>query len=75
MRRISLQRRMIAASAVLALLVGGVFIALILALAALREAREDEARSKDVTSEALAAREASPRGGLSASVPTSLPAA
>ena len=53
MRRISLQRRMIAASAVLALLVGGVFVALILALAALREAREDEARSKDVTSEAL----------------------
>jgi signal transduction histidine kinase len=53
MRRISLQRRMIAASAVLALVVGGVFIALILALAALREAREDEARSKDVTREAL----------------------
>ena len=44
---------MIAASAVLALLVGGVFIALILALADLREAREDEARSKDVTREAL----------------------
>jgi signal transduction histidine kinase len=44
---------MIAASAVLALVVGGVFIALILALAALREAREDEARSKDVTREAL----------------------
>jgi signal transduction histidine kinase len=53
MRRISLQHRMIAASAVLALVVGGVFIALILALAALREAREDEARSKDVTREAL----------------------
>jgi signal transduction histidine kinase len=53
MRRISLQRRMIAASAVLALVVGGVFIALILALAALREAREDEARSKEITSEAL----------------------
>jgi signal transduction histidine kinase len=53
MRRTSLQRRMIAASAVLALVVGGVFIALILALAALREAREDEARSKDVTREAL----------------------
>ena len=53
MRRISLQRRMIAASAVLALVVGGVFVALILALDALREAREDEARSKDVTSEAL----------------------
>ena len=53
MRRISLQRRMIAASAVLAVLVGGVFVALILALADLREAREDEARSKDVTREAL----------------------
>jgi signal transduction histidine kinase len=53
MRRVSLQRRMIAASGVLALLVGGVFVALILALADLREAREDEARSKDVTSEAL----------------------
>ena len=53
MRRISLQRRMIAASAVLAFLVGGVFVALILALADLREAREDEARSKDVTREAL----------------------
>jgi signal transduction histidine kinase len=53
MRRIPLQSRMIAASAVLALVVGGVFIALILALAALREAREDEARSKDVTSAAL----------------------
>ena len=53
MRRISLQRRMVAASAVLALVVAGVFIALILALDALREAREDEARSKDVTREAL----------------------
>ena len=53
MRRISLQRRMVAASAVLALVVGGVFVALILALDALHAAREDEARSKDVTSEAL----------------------
>ncbi len=56
MKRISLQplqRRMVAASAVLALVVGGVFIALILALDALRSAREDEARSKDVTSAAL----------------------
>jgi signal transduction histidine kinase len=53
LRRISLQRRMVAASAVLALLVAGVFVALILALDALREAREDEARSKDVTSAAL----------------------
>jgi signal transduction histidine kinase len=44
---------MVAASAVLAVVVGGVFIALILALDALREAREDEARSKDVTSTAL----------------------
>jgi signal transduction histidine kinase len=53
MRRISLQRRMVAASAVLAVVVAGVFIALILALDTLREAREDEARSKDVTTAAL----------------------
>jgi signal transduction histidine kinase len=53
MRRISLQRRMVAASAVLALVVGGVFIALILALSDLHEAREDEARSKQVTASAL----------------------
>jgi signal transduction histidine kinase len=53
MRRISLQRRMVAASAVLALVVGGVFVALILALSDLHEAREDEERSKQVTASAL----------------------
>jgi signal transduction histidine kinase len=44
---------MMAASAVLALVVIGVFVALILALDALREAREDEARSKDITTASL----------------------
>jgi signal transduction histidine kinase len=53
MRRLSLQRRMVAASAVLALVVGGVFIALILALSDLHEAREQEARSKEVTAAAF----------------------
>ena len=38
MRRLSLQRRMVAASAVLALVVGGVFIAMILALSDMHEA-------------------------------------
>ena len=54
MRRLSLQRRMVAASAVLALVVGGVFIAMILALSDLHEAREQEARSKEVTASAFA---------------------
>jgi signal transduction histidine kinase len=40
---------MVAASALLALIVGGVFIALILALSDVHEAREQEARSKEVT--------------------------
>ena len=53
MRRLSLQRRMVAASAVLALLVGGVFIAMILALSDLHEAREQEADSKQITAAAL----------------------
>jgi signal transduction histidine kinase len=53
MRRLSLQRRMVAASALLALVVGGVFIALILALSDLHEAREEEARSKQVTAAAF----------------------
>jgi signal transduction histidine kinase/uncharacterized protein (UPF0297 family) len=53
MRRLSLQRRMVAASAVLALVVGGVFIAMILALSDLHEAREQEARSKEVTASAF----------------------
>jgi signal transduction histidine kinase len=44
---------MVAASAVLALVVGGVFIALILALSDLHEAREQEARSKQVTASAF----------------------
>ena len=52
MRRLSLQRRMVAASAVLALVVGGVFIAMILALSDVHEAREQEARSKEVTASA-----------------------
>jgi signal transduction histidine kinase len=54
MRRLTLQRRMVAASAVLALVVGGVFIAMILALSDLHEAREQEARSKEVTASAFA---------------------
>ena len=54
MRRLSLQRRMVAASALLALVVGGVFIALILALSDLHAAREQEARSKQVTAAAFA---------------------
>jgi signal transduction histidine kinase len=44
---------MLAASAVLAAVVIGVFVALILAVSALRTATKQEARSKDVTSEAL----------------------
>jgi len=50
---VSLQTRLVAASAVLAVLVVGVFIALILALSALREASKEEARSTDVTTAAL----------------------
>jgi signal transduction histidine kinase len=50
---ISLQSRMVAASAVLAVLVIGVFVALILALSALRAATKQEARSKEVTVAAL----------------------
>ena len=53
MRRFSLQSRLLAASTVLALVVVGVFIALILALAALREARDKEEQSKQVTASAL----------------------
>src|SRR6266508_2271675 len=48
-----LQTRMVAASAVLAVLVVGVFLALVLAVSALREATRQEARSKDVTASAL----------------------
>jgi signal transduction histidine kinase len=49
----SLQSRMLIASAVLALLVIGVFVALILALSELRAATQQEARSKEVTASAL----------------------
>jgi len=50
---VSLQNRLVAGSALLAMLVGGVFVALILALSALREATKQEARSKNVTTAAL----------------------
>ena len=50
---VSLQTRMVAASALLAVLVGGVFVLLILALSAARQATKHEARSKDVTAAAL----------------------
>jgi signal transduction histidine kinase len=53
MRGLTLQRRMVAASAVLALVVGGVFIALILALSDMHEAREQEARSKQANASAF----------------------
>lgn len=46
---LSLAARMVAASTVVALLVGAVFVGLILALSALRTATEEETRSKDVT--------------------------
>ncbi|TMK76768.1 MAG: HAMP domain-containing protein [Actinobacteria bacterium] len=46
---VSLATRMVAASAVVALLVVAVFVGLILALSAVRNATKDEARSKDVT--------------------------
>jgi signal transduction histidine kinase len=49
----SLQNRLVVASAVLAILVVSVFVALILALSAVREATKQEARSKDVTASAL----------------------
>jgi signal transduction histidine kinase len=50
---VSLQTRLIAASAVLALLVIGVFVALVLAASAARTATNEEARSKNVTTSAL----------------------
>ena len=46
---VPLATRMVAASSLLALLVVAVFVGLLLALSALRAARQDEARSKDVT--------------------------
>jgi signal transduction histidine kinase len=50
---VSLQTRLIAASTVLALLVIGVFVALVLAASAARTATNEEARSKNVTVSAL----------------------
>jgi signal transduction histidine kinase len=50
---VSLQTRLIAASAVLAVLVIGVFVALILALSATRTATREETRSRKITTSAL----------------------
>jgi signal transduction histidine kinase len=50
---VSLQTRLIAASVVLAVLVIGVFVALVLAASAARTATKEEARSKNVTTSAL----------------------
>jgi signal transduction histidine kinase len=50
---VSLQSRMVAASAILAVLVIGVFVAMILAVSALRGATRHEARSKEATNTAL----------------------
>lgn len=50
---LSLQTRLVAASAVLAILVAAAFVILILSLATLREATRQEAQSRDVTAEAL----------------------
>jgi signal transduction histidine kinase len=53
MKSLSLEARLVAASAVLALLVGGAFVILVLALSAHREATREAAESHDVTVEAL----------------------
>lgn len=50
---LSLQTRLVAASAVLAVLVAAAFVILILSLATLREATRQEEQSRDVTAEAL----------------------
>jgi signal transduction histidine kinase len=50
---VSLRSRMVAASAVLAVLVIGVFVAMILAVSALQKATKQEARSKEVSNSAL----------------------
>jgi signal transduction histidine kinase len=50
---LSLQTRLVFASAVLAVLVVGVFVALIVAVSAARTATNEEARSKNVTAAAL----------------------
>ena len=53
MRSLSLEARLVAASAVLALVVAGAFAILILALSDLREANREEAESREVTVAAL----------------------
>jgi signal transduction histidine kinase len=50
---LSLEGRLLLASAALALLVAAVFVALILAISTLRTATDEEAQSKDVTAAAL----------------------
>jgi two-component system, sensor histidine kinase and response regulator len=50
---LSLESRLLAASAVLAVLVAAVFVALILAISTLRDTTDEEAKSKDVTASAL----------------------
>ncbi len=50
---LSLQTRLVAASAVLAILVAAAFVILILALSTLREATRQEVQSRDVTVQAL----------------------
>jgi signal transduction histidine kinase len=50
---LSIEARLLVASAALAVLVAAVFVALILAISTLREATDEEAQSKDVTAAAL----------------------
>jgi signal transduction histidine kinase len=50
---LSLEGRLLAASCLLAVLVAGVFVALILALSSLRQATKEEAQAKNVTAAAL----------------------
>jgi signal transduction histidine kinase len=52
-RSLSLEARLVAASAVLALLIAGAFVILILALSAHREATREQAESRDATVEVL----------------------
>jgi signal transduction histidine kinase len=51
--RLSLQKRLVAGSILLAIVVAAAFVILILSLATLREATRQEAQSRDVTAEAL----------------------
>jgi signal transduction histidine kinase len=53
LKNLTLEGRMLAASIALAILVAGVFVALILAIFTLRDATKAEARSTDVTAAAL----------------------